>query len=361
MLLHLVVAELLAGLETDQDRARLVLGLRARPANGFRRASRSPSGSSSARRSDPTPLPSVGDVVDSPPMALAVDRYAARPDRDELLRRPRRPRRARGCRDRPGRRRGRAAARARPDGRALRRDPGHAQRTGTTSAASPTSPRGPARRSTCAEGERDVARAARTTTSPRASDRARLRRRTRSSQGGETLELAGHLVRDAAGARATRRATSRTTPTAASSPATCSSPARSGAPTSRCATGRRCVESIRALVERFPPETDRLLRPRAADDARRRARPQPVPRASCAPRDDVRGAPRHARHPPVRAAALAARRSARPSDVCRALRLPAGSRRRRSRTPSSSRGRRARARTSCRRRCTRSRTAATAR
>ena len=38
----------------------------------------------------------------------------------------------------------------------------------------------------------------------------------------------------------TRRATSRTTPTAASSPATCSSPARSAAPTCPSATGRPC-------------------------------------------------------------------------------------------------------------------------
>ena len=38
------------------------------------------------------------------------------------------------------------------------------------------------------------------------------------------------------------------------------------------------VDSIRMLVERFPPETDRLSGPRPADDARRRARAQPVPR-----------------------------------------------------------------------------------
>ena len=38
------------------------------------------------------------------------------------------------------------------------------------------------------------------------------------------------------------------------------------------------LDSIRMLGERFPPETDRLLRPRPADDPRRRARAQPVPR-----------------------------------------------------------------------------------
>ena len=41
----------------------------------------------------------------------------------------------------------------------------------------------------------------------------------------------------------------------AASPATSSSPARSAAPTSRSATGTTLLDSIRSLVERYPPET----------------------------------------------------------------------------------------------------------
>ena len=68
--------------------------------------------------------------------------------------------------------------------------------------------------------------------------------------------------------------------------------------------GRRCSRRSASLVDRYPAGDGRLLRPRPADDARRRARSATRSSPSCAPRE-VRGAARHARHPPVRAAALA--------------------------------------------------------
>ena len=54
---------------------------------------------------------------------------------------------------------------------------------------------------------------------------------------------------------ATLRATSPTTRTARCSPETCSSRVRSAAPTFPTATGTTLLESIRALADRFPPET----------------------------------------------------------------------------------------------------------
>ena len=94
------------------------------------------------------------------------------------------------------------------------------------------------------------------------------------------------------------------------------------------------VESIRTLMDALPAGDRRLLRPRPGDDARRRARPQSVPRRAArlvkfeAPRGthDVL---------PVRAAALARRSSARPKRSARST-ATGGSRRRASRTRSSS-------------------------
>ena len=108
----------------------------------------------------------------------------------------------------------------------------------------------------------------------------RLHRRTRFLQGDETLELAGHRVRDAAGPRPLARRTSPTTPTAASSPATCSSPARSAAPTSRAPTGRRSSSRSACSASASRPRPIVYSGPRPADDARRRARAQPVPRSA---------------------------------------------------------------------------------
>ena len=76
----------------------------------------------------------------------------------------------------------------------------------------------------------------------------------------------------------TPRATSPSTRTARSSPATCSSQAPSVARICRSATGTRCVGSIRTLIGALPARDRRLPGTRAADDARRRARAQPVPR-----------------------------------------------------------------------------------
>ena len=118
------------------------------------------------------------------------------------------------------------------------------------------------------------------------------------------------------------------------------------------------VESIRSLTDAYPPETVVYSGHGPADDARRRARSQSVPRRASRVKHPATA--RHARHPPVGAAALAARHR-RDGASLRALRLPARSRRPSSRTPSSSRARRAPAPTSSRRRCTPSPTAPTGR
>ena len=75
---------------------------------------------------------------------------------------------------------------------------------------------------------------------------------------------------------------SRTRSTGRSSPATCCSPARSAAPISRAATGRRCSHRSRTLVDAYPGRDRRPPGPRPGDDARRGARPQPVPRRAAA-------------------------------------------------------------------------------
>ena len=77
----------------------------------------------------------------------------------------------------------------------------------------------------------------------------------------------------------TRRVTSRSPRTAASSRATCSSPAPSAAPTAPGGDWETLLESIRMLLERFPPETIVYSGPRPGDDARaassRRTRSSP--------------------------------------------------------------------------------------
>ena len=137
--------------------------------------------------------------------------------------------------------------------------------------------------------------------------------------------------------RATRRATSPSTPTARSSPATFSSPARSAAPTCRTATGTRCSTSIRRLLDRFPPETVVYPGHGPATTLGRELATQPVPRRAPHARE-VRGPARHARHPARRAAALAARRRRSSSASARST-ATGGSTRPSSRTPSSSRAR----------------------
>ena len=202
----------------------------------------------------------------------------ARPDRDELLRRPgraaARPRRSSSIpAPTPA-----AAARARAD--RARAAPAILSRTatGTTSAASPTWPRRPARPSTWPTTSAG-ARASRDDFTPPGVAIRAVRRRTSCSQGDETLELAGisfetlRVPGHSPGAPRLlrgRRAVLRRRPL--------------------CGLGRphrparrdwdTLVESIRSLADRFPPETVVYSGPRPADDARRRARPQPVPRGA---------------------------------------------------------------------------------
>ena len=88
-------------------------------------------------------------------------------------------------------------------------------------------------------------------------------------------------------------------------------------------------EARRAL----PARDGRLLRPWAADDARRGARSAIRSSPSCGPLGEVRGAPRNARHPSGRAAALAVG-AVGDGDASARSTATAGSTRRRSRTPS---------------------------
>ena len=64
-----------------------------------------------------------------------------------------------------------------------------------------------------------------------------------------------HHIRGGRRARPLRRARRLPSRTASSSPATCSSPARSGASTSTGGDWETLLASVRALLERFPPET----------------------------------------------------------------------------------------------------------
>ena len=88
------------------------------------------------------------------------------------------------------------------------------------------------------------------------------------------------------------------------------------------------LASIRMLVERFPPETVVYSGPRAGDDARARARDATRSSPSCAPprREDSRR--RAGRTTSCRPTSRAGSGSCREVErLCRALRLPAGSRR----------------------------------
>ena len=251
-------------------------------------------------------------------MALAVDRYELGPIGTNcyVVRADRGATEA--VVDRPGRRRRRAPARARPDGRdrapailvththcdhlGARRRP----RRGHRRAGLRLRGGGAGRSSSPDDYYPGHARSARGTADAHArrrrDDRARRASRSRVAR-----------------SRPLARATSPSTPTAAlfsGDVLFAGSVGRTDLPFGDWET---LLESIRALVERFPPETVVYSGPRPADDARRRARPQPVPRRAA--RAEVRGAPRHARHPPVRAAALAAGDRGDRAPL-RALRLP---------------------------------------
>ena len=169
--------------------------------------------------------------------------------------------------------------------------------------------------------------------------------------GDETIELAGHLLRDAErpGPLARPPRLLRRRRLFSGDVLFAGSVGRTDLPFADWDT---LVESIRSLMERFPPETVVY----SGHGPRRRSAPSsPATRSSpsCAPRE-VRVASRHTRRPSRRAAALG---EGHPRGRGALLRSTGtgGSRRRSSRTRASSRGRRARARTSSRRRCTRSR------
>ena len=195
-------------------------------------------------------------AIDSTPVPPAVDTLRARPDRDELLRRPRRQR---GAPRRSSSTRAATPAELRLE----------LARTGARCAAILVThtPLGPhRRRRRPRRGHRRAglhrrrrggrARAAGRLL-PARPDRASARTRpdVRSRRATRRSTLAGHRVRDDASSRATRPRTSPSTPTARSSPATSCSRARSGGPTSRAATGTTLLASIRPLVDRYPPET----------------------------------------------------------------------------------------------------------
>ena len=249
------------------------------------------------------------------------------------------------------------AARARADGRELRRDPDHAQALGP-----PRRRRRSRRRHRRARLHgRRRARAAREPARPRARRACDARGYTADAFLRATRRSSSPASRSRRStSRATRRATSPTTPTAASSPATCSSPARSAAPICRAATGRRCSSRSARSTERYPPETIVYSGPRPADDARRGARPQPVPGRSCAPRETFE-APRGTHDILPAEQPLWRRVTSEAERLCalygyRPIQTPVFED-----TGALRRAPRARARTSCRRRCTRSRIAAAAR
>ena len=198
--------------------------------------------------------------------------------------------------------------------------------TSTTSSASPTSPSETGAPVYAPAGERILIEEPAAFTPPgitvRGSTARRLARGRRDGRGRR------HLVRRHARpgplARAPRVLRRRRT----SSRATCSSPARSAAPTFPGGDWDVLAGLDRIAPRRVPARHGRPSRPRPADDARRRARAEPVPRrpprgtGSSDERQD-RASARDARRRPRRDAALAARHR-RGRAALRALRLPQG-------------------------------------
>ena len=246
--------------------------------------------------------------------------------RHELLRRSRRARRGGSRRRRSGRRQHRAEARARALRRALQRDLRHARRRRSRRPASPISPKAPARRST--------RRRAIAMPPERASGlacRARLRRR--------------HRARPAA-----RRSTSQASRSTSSRSRPLAGPRRVlrgrlpllGRPHLRrlgrvasispAATGTRCSSPRACSPSAIPPETTVYPGHGPPTTLGAELRAQPVPRGAARVMREVRGAARNARHPPVRAAALALGH-AHDGGGLRAPTATGRSRRRGSRTP----------------------------
>ena len=246
VLLHLMLAERLAGLSTI-------------------RTARAPSSEWSddriarpRRRVELEEIPALHRRRSvSPPGYTQTPSHATRrrhvrdgPVPQQLLRRAQRARRGRGGRDRPGDdptplrlelarmgartgRHPRHAHRRRPHRRRRRARRGHGQR-GV----------GAGRRGRGAADRRDARRAARR--AARSGAHGDRRRRGHGRPGSRSR---------CSTCPATRPATSRSSPTASSSRATCCSRARSAGSTSPAATGRRCSTRCESLLDRLPPDT----------------------------------------------------------------------------------------------------------
>ena len=160
-------------------------------------------------------------------------------------------------------------------------DPDHAQALGSPRRRSPTSPKGPARRSTCPRSRRPCSQSP-ADFYPGHPASAPYERRRSLLAGDETVDLAGisfemvqvpghspgHVAYYADGCLFSGDVLF------------AGSVGRTDLP---MADWETLLESIRAARRPLPARDRRLLRPRPADDARRRARAQPVPRPSCAP------------------------------------------------------------------------------
>ena len=215
---------------------------------------------------------------------------------------------------------------ARAAGHALRRDPRHARALGPPASASPTSPRARARRCTWPRASGCCSRA-RGVHAAGASRCARTRP-TCCSRAASRSSVAGH-----------RRSTC--SPVPGHSPAHLAYHADgslfSGDVLFAGSVGRTdlpgadwetLVASIRSLVDTLPAGDGRLPRSRARDDARRRARAEPVPRRAARGAHRVSRAPKierprgtHDVLPPSSRSGAASRREA--ERLCAPVRLPA--------------------------------------
>ncbi len=304
VLLHLVVAQLLARLEAEQDRARLVAGVQRRPGRACPAGRRRPSVPALARAGEILTRPGVRL---EPPVPLAVEQLPLGPIGTNCYRRaaptataPRRSSSTRAATRRS------SAWRSPRSGATLRGDPvthSHWDHlVGVAELAEGTGapvymPAGRAAR-LLERPERLLRRpaASRSARYERESARSRAARRSRPPGSRSRSRRARPLARP-------RRVLRRRLPLLRRRPLRGLGRPR---PTSRSATGTRC--SPRSAARRA------LIRPRRsstrATARRRRSAPSsPATRSSpsSAPHGEVRGAARDARHPARRAAARGAR------------------------------------------------------
>ena len=148
------------------------------------------------------------------------------------------------------------------------------------------------------EGERDRLEQLRRVRAGRHA-RAGRTRPTTCSTAARRSTVAGHRVRVRRDSRATRPRTSRSTPTARLFSGDLLFAGSVGRVDLPGADWDTLLDSVRTLADRYPPETVVYPGHGPRDDARRRARAQPVPRGA-ARVTRIRGAARHARRPPVR-------------------------------------------------------------